>query len=177
VACSRITETKYQNDAQALACVHVPEQHSSGGEVTAAVARLRDAHLTLVHGQRTRPAAIVRSLHRVSRANSTQMDADDVDRGADSGCGLVLLVPRVSPKPKMLRQAGCCRTGRGRNGSCLPTPTQSRTCGTTAYGSCLGYVTQSDPQGKGVHFQVSGYRDRQGVRNVTIEADYAGCGA
>lgn len=27
-----------------------------------------------------------------------------------------------------------------------------RTCGTTAYGSCLGYVTRSDPQGKGVHF-------------------------
>lgn len=42
--------------------------------------------------------------------------------------------------------------GRGRNGSYLPPPAQIRTCGTTAYGSCLGYVTQSDPQGKGVHF-------------------------
>ncbi len=43
-------------------------------------------------------------------------------------------------------------TGRGRNGSYLPPPAQIRTCGTTAYGSCLGYVTRSDPQGMGVHF-------------------------
>jgi putative transposase len=42
--------------------------------------------------------------------------------------------------------------GRGRDGSYLPPPAQIRTCGTTAYGSCLGYVTRSDPQGKGVHF-------------------------
>jgi hypothetical protein len=42
-------------------------------------------------------------------------------------------------------------TGRGRDGSYLPPPAQIRTCGTTAYGSCLGYVTRSDPQGMGVH--------------------------
>ncbi|WP_354003907.1 HAD-IA family hydrolase [Pseudomonas carnis] len=46
------------------------------------------------------------------------------------------------------------RDGRGRNGSCLPPPAQIRTCGTTAYGSCLGYVTRSDLQGKDVHFWV-----------------------
>lgn len=34
--------------------------------------------------------------------------------------------------------------------TCHP-PAQIRTCGTTAYGSCLGYVTRSDPQGMGVH--------------------------
>ncbi|WP_369125017.1 hypothetical protein [Pseudomonas sp. CCC2.2] len=44
--------------------------------------------------------------------------------------------------------------GRGRDGSCLPPPEQIRTCGTTAYGSCLGYVTRSDLQGMGVHFWV-----------------------
>jgi hypothetical protein len=38
------------------------------------------------------------------------------------------------------------------DGSYLPPPAQIRTCGTTAYGSCLGYVTRSDPQGKDVHF-------------------------
>ena len=30
-------------------------------------------------------------------------------------------------------------TGRGRNGSHLPPPAQIRTCGITAYGSCLGF--------------------------------------
>lgn len=44
--------------------------------------------------------------------------------------------------------------GRGRDGSYLPPPAQIRTCRTTAYGSCLGYVTRSDPQGKDVHFWV-----------------------
>ena len=44
--------------------------------------------------------------------------------------------------------------GRGRDGSYLPPPAQIRTCGTTAYGSCLGCVTRSDPQGKDVHFWV-----------------------
>lgn len=34
--------------------------------------------------------------------------------------------------------------------TCRP-PAQIRTCGTTAYGSCLGYVTRSDLQGKDVH--------------------------
>ena len=29
--------------------------------------------------------------------------------------------------------------GRGRNGSHLPPPAQIRTCGITAYGSCLGF--------------------------------------
>jgi len=37
--------------------------------------------------------------------------------------------------------------------TCRP-PAQIRTCGTTAYGSCLGCVTRSDPQGKDVHFWV-----------------------
>lgn len=46
----------------------------------------------------------------------------------------------------------CCLSGRGRDGNYLPPPAQIRTCGTTAYGSCLGYVTRSDPQGKDVHF-------------------------
>jgi hypothetical protein len=54
-------------------------------------------------------------------------------------------------------------------------PAQIRTCGTIAYGSCRGYVTRSDPQGKDVHFSVLVCRGRQGVRSVTIEADYAGC--
>lgn len=45
-------------------------------------------------------------------------------------------------------------TGRGRDGSYLPPPAQIRTCGTTAYGSCLGYVTRSGPQGTDVHFWV-----------------------
>ena len=40
--------------------------------------------------------------------------------------------------------------GRGRDGSYLPPPAQIRTCGTTAYGSCLGCVTRSDPQDTGV---------------------------
>jgi len=44
--------------------------------------------------------------------------------------------------------------GRGRDGSYLPPPAQIRTCGTTAYGSCLGYMTRSAPQGKDVHFWV-----------------------
>ena len=44
--------------------------------------------------------------------------------------------------------------GRGRDGSYLPPPAQIRTCGTTAYGSCLGYVTRSGPQGTDVHFWV-----------------------
>ncbi|WP_323547168.1 hypothetical protein, partial [Pseudomonas sp. RTS4] len=63
----------------------------------------------------------------------------------------------------------------GRDGSCLPPPAQIRTCGTTAYGSCLRYVTRSDPQDKDVHFWVLVCRGRQGVRSVTIEADDAGC--
>lgn len=40
--------------------------------------------------------------------------------------------------------------GRGRDGSYLP-PAQIRTCGITAYGSCLGNLPRSNPQGKGVH--------------------------
>lgn len=44
------------------------------------------------------------------------------------------------------------QSGRGRDGSYLPPPAQIRTCGTTAYGSCLGYVTRSDPRDKDVHF-------------------------
>ncbi len=65
--------------------------------------------------------------------------------------------------------------GRGRDGSYLPPPAQIRMCGTNAYGSCLGYVTQSDPQGKDVHFWDLVCKGWQGVRSVTIEADYAGC--
>lgn len=49
-------------------------------------------------------------------------------------------------------QSNISSSGRGRDGSYLPPPAQIRTCGTTAYGSCLGYVTRSDPQGKDVHF-------------------------
>ena len=31
----------------------------------------------------------------------------------------------------------CSVSGRGRDGDCSPPPAQIRTCGTTAYGSCL----------------------------------------
>lgn len=60
--------------------------------------------------------------------------------------------------------------------TCRP-PAQIRTCGTTAYGSCLGYVTRSDPQGKDGHSQDSVYRGQQGGQNVSIEADDADCDA
>ena len=35
------------------------------------------------------------------------------------------------------------RYGRGRDSSSPATPVQIRTCGTTAYGSCLRFVTRS----------------------------------
>ena len=44
------------------------------------------------------------------------------------------------------------KEGRGRDGSYLPPPAQIRTCGTTAYGSCLRFVTRSVPPDKDVHF-------------------------
>ena len=45
--------------------------------------------------------------------------------------------------------------GRGRDGSYLPPPAQIRTCGTTAYGSCLGFVTRSVPPDRDVQFWAS----------------------
>ena len=54
-------------------------------------------------------------------------------------------------------------------------PVQIRTCGSTADGSYLGYVTRSDPQSNGVHFWDLVCRGRQGADSVTIETDYAGC--
>jgi len=41
----------------------------------------------------------------------------------------------VSPRAIVMQQ----KTGRGRDGGYLPPPARIRTCGTTAYGSCLGY--------------------------------------
>ncbi len=44
------------------------------------------------------------------------------------------------------------RSGRGRDGSYLPPPAQIRTCGTTAYGSFLRYVTRSVLLGRDERF-------------------------
>lgn len=39
--------------------------------------------------------------------------------------------------PRKHRRRGATMTGRGRDGDCSPPPAQIRTCGVTAYGSCL----------------------------------------
>ena len=52
----------------------------------------------------------------------------ELERYGDGDC---LVQMRVSPQAR--------KKGRGRNGSRLPPPAQIRTCGITAYGSCLGF--------------------------------------
>ena len=47
------------------------------------------------------------------------------------------LFPRLSPR--FLKSPSC---GRGRDGPYGPPPAQIRTCGTTAYGSYLGYLAK-----------------------------------
>ena len=49
--------------------------------------------------------------------------------------------------------------------------------GTTAYGSCLLYVTRSDPQGKDVHSLGLAYNGWPTTQSDTIAADFAGCAA
>lgn len=62
------------------------------------------------------------------------------------------------------------RSGRGRDSSSPATPAQIRTCGTTAYGSCLRFVTRS-PLGKDERFwALVLYRDLLGVHIATTEA-------
>ena len=65
--------------------------------------------------------------------------------------------------------------GRGRDGSYLPPPAQIRTCGTTAYGSCLRFVTRSVPPDRGVQFWASVCRCLRDDQSVTTGAGYAGC--
>ena len=65
--------------------------------------------------------------------------------------------------------------GRGRDGSYLPPPAQIRTCGTTAYGSCLRFVTRSVPPDRDVHFWASVCRCLRDDQSVTTGAGYAGC--
>ena len=67
--------------------------------------------------------------------------------------------------------------GRGRDGSYLPPPAQIRTCGTTAYGSCLRFVTRSVPPDRDVQFWASVCRCLRDDQSVTTGAGYAGCAA
>lgn len=65
--------------------------------------------------------------------------------------------------------------GRGRDGSYLPPPAQIRTCGTTAYGSCLRFVTRSVPPDRDVQFWASVCRCLRDDQSVTTGVGYAGC--
>lgn len=67
--------------------------------------------------------------------------------------------------------------GRGRDGSYLPPPAQIRTCGTTAYGSCLRFVTRSVPPDRDVQFWASVCRCLRDDQSVTTGLGYAGCAA
>ncbi len=67
--------------------------------------------------------------------------------------------------------------GRGRDGSYLPPPAQIRTCGTTAYGSCLRFVTRSVPPDRDVQFWASVCRCLRDDQSVTTGVGYAGCAA
>lgn len=69
------------------------------------------------------------------------------------------------------------KVGRGRDGSYLPPPAQIRTCGTTAYGSCLRYVTRSVPPDRDVQFWASVCRCLRDDQSVTTGVGYAGCAA
>ena len=65
------------------------------------------------------------------------------------------------------------RYGRGRDSSSPATPVQIRTCGTTAYGSCLRFVTRS-PLGKDERYWALVYRSLLGVHIATTEACFSG---
>ena len=82
-------------------------------------------------------------------------------------------IPSIRPSLDSLR--GAWEAGRGRDGSYLPPPAQIRTCGTTAYGSCLRFVTRSVPPDRGVQFWASVCRCLRDDQSVTTGAGYAGC--
>ncbi len=79
----------------------------------------------------------------VSYQTAAQYSDEQWKERASSAAGAEFWLAIKDDKPVGMIGAGVSQAnrynGRGRNGSHLPPPAQIRTCGITAYGSCLGF--------------------------------------